>query len=82
MTNSYDYITGKGVKKGAHLLDLRQKIKEYDGSKFAYRKLLGNRIPKNIIRKVLKKAVLIKFQDNWMSWMSGHFKSSYLSWFV
>jgi hypothetical protein len=79
LTNSYDYITGKNPKKGAHLLDLSQKIEEYDGHKFAYRKLIGNKIPRNKIKKTLKKAILIKFQDNWMSWMSAHFKSSFFS---
>ena len=79
LTNSYDYITGKDTKKGAHLLDLRQKIEEYDGNKFAYRKLIGEKIQKSKIKKILKKAILIKFQDNMLSWISAHFKISLTS---
>ena len=80
MTGSYDYLSGKDYKPGSHLLDLKTKIEEYDGTKFGFRKLRNktNTISRTKLNKILKKSLLIGFQDNWLTWMIAHFKNKYL----
>ena len=80
MTGSYDYLSHKDYKPGSHLIDLKTKIEEYDGTKFGFRKLKNNKstISRSKLNKILKRSVLIGFQDNWITWMIAHFKNKYL----
>ncbi|VVU94884.1 hypothetical protein CPAV1605_609 [seawater metagenome] len=77
MTNSYDFLSKKKVKTGAHLLDLKEKIYEYDGTKFGYRKLISNhKLNNKTFHKIFKEAINISFQHNWVTWMAAHFKAN------
>ena len=80
MTGSYDYISNKDYKPGGHLLDLKTKIEEYDGTKFGFRKLRNKNktISRNKLNKILKQSLIIGFQDNWVTWMVAHFKNNFL----
>lgn len=75
MNHQYDYLTKKKFKQGAHLVKLDEKIKDYEGNVFAYRKLLGNKINKKLLNKIFKKSKKILFDNNTLNWYSAHLKS-------
>jgi hypothetical protein len=79
LDGSYDFLSKKENKHGVHLVQLDEKIYNYDGYMFGYKKLINGKINKNELDKLIKLTNNISFDTSHLNLLGTVFKNNLYS---